>query len=167
MQPISAEIVEKTWQKLARMKPAQAIKTVEEAGKKQPGVLAYLMGVGGDDFDEEEREIMLYIGLVVWEIMIQGNPSMREISLEDLEAAEDANFDMLEKLGEESTGDFISMIDTMLSRYNQPEVLKYVVEALMENEEGEMVTEIDDDDEDNRGFMLIYLKTVVDCLDAA
>jgi len=167
MQRISAEIVERTWQKLAGMNPAEAITIVEEAGKKQPAVLAYLMGVGGDDFDQEEREIMLYIGLVVWKIMTGGNPSMPEISLEDLETAEDANFDMLENLGGESTDDFVSMIDNMLSRYNQPEVLKYVVEALMEGDEGEMAMEIDDEEEDNRGFMLIYLKTVVDCLDAA
>ena len=166
MQPISAEIVEKTWQKLAQMKPAEAIKMVEEAGKKQPALLAYLMGVGGDAFDQEEREIMLYIGFVVWKIMAQGNASLPVISLEDLEAAEDANFKLLEKLSEESPGDFISMVDSMLSRYNQPEVLKYVVEALMEDEEGDMAMEADDEEE-NMGLMMIYLKTVVDCLDAA
>ena len=51
----------------------------------------------------------------------------------------------------------------MLNQYNQIEVLKYIVEAIME--EGEEEDEIDID-EDNKGWMLIVLKTIVDCFDA-
>ena len=40
------------------------------------------------------------------------------------------------------------------------EVLKYVVEALMEETEEDALIR-----DDNKGIMMIYLKTIIDCFD--
>lgn len=46
MQPISAEIVEATWQKMATIPPSQAQKLIEQMSRQQPLILAYLMATG-------------------------------------------------------------------------------------------------------------------------
>lgn len=49
---------------------------------------------------------------------------------------------------------------TIINSYRQPEVLRYVVEALMEEpEEGCLIRD------ESKGIMLLDLKTVIDCFD--
>jgi hypothetical protein len=48
----------------------------------------------------------------------------------------------------------------IINNYGPPEVLRYVIEALMEEpEEGYLIRD------ENKGIMLLDLKTVIDCLD--
>ena len=48
----------------------------------------------------------------------------------------------------------------MISGYSQPEVLKYVVEAIMEQPDEDCVIR-----DENLGVMFLDLKTVIDCFD--
>jgi len=80
--------------------------------------------------------------------------------LKAIKKIEDKNFNMLEYLEGETETDFFATVATIIENYNQPEVLKYVVEALME-EDGEAVAIRNE----NAGIMMIYLKTVLDCFD--
>lgn len=61
--------------------------------------------------------------------------------------------------GETETG-FIEATTAIINNYGQPEVLRYVVEALMEEPEEGCVIQ-----DDNKGIMLLDLKTVIDCFD--
>lgn len=162
MKPISQEIVEKTWQEMSNLQDMEAVLLMSKMDRDQPGVLAYLMAAGDDLLNQDERELLLYLGTVVWQIMFQGTRSLRRVTIPQLESAENANFSTLDDLSGESPGDLIAAVEEMVSSYNQPEVLKYVVEALMEEDDEEI-----DITEDSKGLMLIYLKTVIDCFDAA
>jgi hypothetical protein len=199
MKPISRETIERTWQQMTQMEEEQALADVEKLGREQPAVLAYLMAAGGDIFDQDERELMLYLGLVVWKIMSQGETPLKKIAMENLDAEEETNFKILEDLAEESQGDVAAFTADMLADFNQIEVLRYVVEAIMMDEEfdesdfdieeGDLIPEDDFDfaeddldfaeddldfaeddidiDENAKGMMLMYLKTVISCFDAA
>ncbi len=160
MQPLSAETVEATWQEIAQWDPAKFPPLIQKMSSEQPGLLAYLMACGEDIFNQSEKELVLYIGVVVWQIMSKGGQKLPKVTVEQLEKAEEKNFMMLEDLVDESEGDFIAVVDNTISNYNQLEVLHYVVEAIMEDEEEVEI------DEDNKGYMLIFLKTVIDCLDS-
>ena len=162
MNPISAEIVESTWQEMSQLTPESVFPLVDEFSKKQPDVLAYLMAAGGDIFSEYERELLFYVGVVVWRMMSRGDHPLPMISLPEIEKAEDANYNTLEALAGDSEGDFIVAAENMFRQYNQVEVLRYVVEAIMEDEENEETIS-----EESKGLMLIVLKTVIDCFDAA
>lgn len=78
MKPISSDIVEKTWEKMEETPPQKAWEIIEVMRRQQPFVLAYLMAVGGDMFNQAERELLLYLGVVIWQIMSQGYLSERE-----------------------------------------------------------------------------------------
>lgn len=160
MNPISAEIVEKTWQEMNAMSPLEAPKMINKLTKEQPIILAYLMAVGHDFLNQDEQELLLYLGIVVWRIMSQGDSRLPKVSEKVLDSVDESNIKMLEYLEGESETEFAETIETIYHDYNQTEVLKYIVEALFEEDEEE--TKIRDE---VKGMMFIYLKTVVDCLD--
>lgn len=166
MNTIPAEIVENTWRKMAYIPPSKAPNLVNQLAKEQPLILAYLMAAGEDLLNQNEQELLLYLGMVVWQIMSQGDTPLPEVTEETLDAIEDINIKMLEYLEGETDSDFAFTVETIFKNYNQPEVLKYVIEALMEDED-------EDEDEDEevvirdemKGMLLIYLKTIIDCFD--
>lgn len=160
MKPISSGIVEKTWKKLSSMSPLKAPRLINDMSKQQPLILAYLMAAGEDMLNQDEKELLLYLGVVVWQIMSQGSAPLPKVTEETLDAIENSNVKMLEYLEGESEIDFIETVENIFTNYNQTEVLKYVVEALMEEEDEESFIR-----DEVKGIMLIYLKTVIDCFD--
>jgi len=160
MEPISAEAVEKTWKRVASLSPRVAPKLIQRMTKEQPVILAYLLAVDHDIFNDDERQLLLYVGVVIWQIMSQGVQPLTMVSEAVLDAAERNNVKMAEYLQGETEEGFLQATRMMISSYNQPEVLKYVVEAIMEEpEEGCVIRD------ENRGIMLLDLKTVIDCFD--
>ena len=87
-------------------------------------------------------------------IMSQGDTPLIRIKPNVLDEAEDANMKMLECLEGEPESSFIKIINN----YSQPVVLKYVIEALMEEPEEDCLIR-----DENKGIVTIYLKTVIDC----
>ncbi len=160
MKPISADIVKSTWQRMAAMPPLEAPKLVDRMGQEQPVVMAYLMAVDHDLFNQEEREQLFYLGLVVWQIMSQGSAPLSRVTEKALDKAEEANMKMIESLMEAAEPDFTETTRTMIDNYGQPEVLRYVVEALVEAAEDEDIRD------ENMGIMMLDLKTVIDCFHA-
>jgi hypothetical protein len=158
---ISKEVVEKTWKDMAATSLRDAPAIAKRFQKLQPFLSTYLLAVGGDELNRDERELLFYLGLVVWKIMAKGDKKLEEVSSEAIEEAEKKNLNMVNYLSEENKDfDFIKTVESIIKEYNQKNVLKYVVEALEEHdpEEGNLRDE-------SIGPMFIYLKTVIDCLD--
>ncbi len=161
MNPISSDVVEKTWNMIGEIPEHKASEMVNRMGEQQPLMLAYLMEAGDDELNREEREQLLYLGIVVWQIMLQGTSTPPVINEEILEGVEDVNIKMLEYVDGEPDSDFVDTIKKIMNNYNQPEILRYVVEALMEDTDEEESNIRDE----NIGLLFIYLKTVIDCFD--
>ena len=158
---ISAEVVERTWQRIAGQSVKDAQKLVNRMSKEQPVVLAYLMAVDNDIFNQSEREVLLFLGVVVWQIMLQGTRPLPKVTEKILDKAEAGNLEMAEYLRGETEAGFEEATRKIIGGYKQPEVLQYVVEAIMEDtEESSPIRE------ENKGIMLLDLKTVIDCFDA-
>ena len=160
MKPIPADTVEDTWARMVDMSPQDAPEMIERLTQQQPLILAYLMAVGDEMFNPDERELLLFLGIVIWQTMLQGDTPLPEVTEQMIEEIEASNFKMLEYLEGESEADFIETTENILNTYNQKEILAHVLEAIMEEPDEE--TEIS---EENQGMMMIYLKTVIDCFD--
>ncbi len=205
MQPLSAEIVEATWQKMATIPPGQAQKLIEKMSRQQPLILAYLIVSGEDLLNQAERELLLYMGVVIWQMMQQGDKRPGPVTEAMLKEADRRNLSMLEYLEGDSEEEFLGTVQALMDSYNQREVLRYAVETLIEGDEDDFDEEFeleqqdelelehehdddmdefeeednDDEDEDDelddqpdgivrdrmKGMMMLYLKTVIDCLD--
>ena len=160
MKPIPADVVEKTWKKVGGMSPQDAPELIDRMTKQQPLILAYLMGIGGDLFNQDEREVFVYAGIVIWQIMSQGETPLPEVTEEMIDEAEESNEKMLDYLEDESEIGIEEAVKDLLDNYNQKEVLRYALETIMEEpEEGCLIRD------KNKGMMMIYLKTVIDCFD--
>ncbi|MCX6844920.1 MAG: hypothetical protein NTX53_21875 [candidate division WOR-3 bacterium] len=160
MNTISADVVEKTWKRMATGEVADAQKLAAQMSREQPFVQAYLLAVGERDLNPDEAPLLLYIGTVVWQMFVHGGRRVAMVKGDALDRAEKANMKMLEYLEGEPETDFTKVVESLASNYNQVEVLRYVASALMEEPE-----EGCDIREESLGQTFIHLKTVVDCLD--
>ena len=157
---ISAETVTRVWQDMARASLDEVPHLLNQMQAEQPVVLVYLLAVDDSIFNEHERELIFYLGMVVWQMMKQSKRRLRKVTHKKLMQAEEANYDLLERISVSPEADFESVTETMLATYPEPEVFRYIVEAIMEEED------YDPDDppirEEYRGLAFVHLKTVLD-----
>lgn len=135
MQTLSEELVERTWKKMADMPFEKMPKLIDKMQDEQPVLVAFLMGMSHDDFNQAERELQFYLGAVVWQIMRQGTPSPKPVEERRMDELIERTDQMAEYLMGESDVDFVNSTINIFGNHNQPHVLRYVVEALFEDEE--------------------------------
>jgi len=159
MKPISKEIIKKICRKIDRITPLEAQQISSVMQKEQPYILIYLLAIGdANNFTQNEKEQLLYLGGVIWQIMSQGNTPLPKVTDKMLNKAEEKNIKMLEYLEGESETDFIKSTEKIILNYNQKNILKYIIETIVEDKECLLRDEV-------KGIMAIYLKTVIDCFD--
>jgi hypothetical protein len=165
-EPISYEIVTKTWERMADTPVYQAEGLIHQMERQQPNLLAYLLAQDEEIFSQPERETILYVGMVIWQVMKQGKRKPRKVTQKKIFEAEEVNYDFLEQLSEDTEGDFMSATLAMLENYAEPEVFRYIVEAIMEDEADDQEEDSPMQDE-NRGLAFLILKTALDALIAS
>ncbi|MCX7766200.1 MAG: hypothetical protein N2246_05780 [Candidatus Sumerlaeia bacterium] len=168
MKPISRREIDIVLQKINSATTREIKALVNRLAKEQPEILVYLLTVNEDMFSEAERQELVYLGLVVWQTMTQGIKSPVQITAEDIITAENANYDFIASMFQGSPDGYMLAIDNLFKNYSQPALLNFIVEALMEenelSEEDEEM-EISPIREEVKGYMLVSLKTIIDCLD--
>ncbi|KAA3619525.1 MAG: hypothetical protein DWQ05_02030 [Calditrichaeota bacterium] len=160
MQHIDNDTIEQIWESMNYLTIDESMILVNQMTKEHPLIVAYLMTAGEDMLSKDERELLIYLGMVVWKIMTQLSGPLPAVTNETLEAAEDRNIQMLEYLEGEPEEEFLNTVGVLIENYNQSEILRYVVEAIIE----------DDDDsvyigDEAKGTMLLCIKTVIDSFD--
>ena len=160
MGPIPEAIVEKTWQEVAGFSPDRAKKEMMKIGNSQQELLAFVME-SAKEMSREVRELAIYMFVVVYRMFQEAHGKIKKISSEEIIKCYKHNESLMERLEgvHEKFLDRIASVQTS----RQPYVVKYVVDALMEE---------DDEREDGlalieeqKGFLFLLLKTVIDVLD--
>jgi hypothetical protein len=158
MEPIPEAIVEKTWQEVAGFSPDRAKKEMIKIGNNQPDLLAFVME-SSKEMGQEVRELAIYMFLVIYRMFQKAHGKIKKISSEEIIECYEHNESLMERLegADEKFLDRIASVQTS----RQPYVVNYVVEALME-EEGEDAVALT---EEQKGFLYLLFKTVIDVLD--
>ena len=160
---ISAETVTQTWQRMAQTSVSEVPDLIEQMDAEQPVMMAYLLAAKSLPFNRNEFELVYYIGLVVWQIMKQSERPLREVTRKKLRQAEEANEDLFDRLGPGTGTDSGRLTALLAFQYPEPEVLRYIVEAIVEEPEpGE--TPIRDE---YKGLAFVYLRTALDAFIAS
>ena len=160
MKPISADIIENTWKRMKDMPMDESLNIMEQFGKEQPVLLAYLYDQAGN-FNRSEKGLMLYAGTVVWCIMSQGARPLPKISEQRLEEVERKNNRMLDYIAGEPEAEIPKIMKVIMSGYIQHLILEHILaEVMKEPDKGERVIR-----EENSGILMYCLKTVIDCFD--
>jgi hypothetical protein len=160
MNPISQELVDETWQAFAGLSPARARKETIKVNKNQPNLLAFMMEFT-QDLDREVQELAIYMFYVVCRMFQKSSKkSLKRISPEEIINCYEKTERFIESLEGAHERFFERIAKVQLSE--QPYVMKYVVEALMEAPEEEDPVILTEDDV---GYLFLLFKTVVDLLD--
>ncbi len=115
---------------------------------------------------QHEKKLIHYLGVVVWQMVKQSSKRLLKVTRKKLNRAEDTNLENLDFLASDTEADFVSATRFMLERYAEPEVLGYIIEALMDEEEYEETGDIPIRDE-YRGLAFIHLKIALDAFIAS
>jgi len=158
MEPLSEGFVEKTWQQIAKFTPDKANKEMIAMGKSQPDLLAFLMAYT-EDLQQEVKELAIYIAFVVYKMFFDSSGKIPRISSKEIMSMYDENMSLMESL-EGAHEKFIDRIaNVQVSK--QPYVMKYVLEALMEDAEEDGIDLTDED----IGSLFILFKTEIEVLE--
>jgi hypothetical protein len=160
MEPLSEELVEKTWEEFAAFPPEQAQKETAIISKNQPNLLAFMMEFT-QELSQEVKELAIYMFYVLYR-MFQKNSKkkIKRISAEEIITSYEKNEHFIKSLEGVHDKFFERIAGVQLS--GQPYVMKYVVETLMEAPEDEDPVALTEED---MGYLFLLLKTVVDLLD--
>ena len=159
MKPIPEALVEKTWEEFAGFSPVRAEKELMKVGNTQPDLLAFVTE-STEEMVQKARELAIYMFLVVYRMFQEAHGKIKRISSEEIIECYEHNESLMERL-EGSHEKFLDRI-TSLQTSKQPYVVKYVADALMEEDEGEDALELT---EEQKGFLFLILKAVIDVLD--
>jgi hypothetical protein len=161
LEQIPESIVETTWQEVAGFRSDRAKKEMMKVGNKQPELLAFVME-SSQEMGQEVRELAIYMFLVVYRMFQEAHGKIKKISYEEIIECYEHNEGLMERL-EGAHDKFLDRVASVQTP-RQPYVVKYVVDALMEEDEeggGDALALTDE----QKGFVFLLLKTVIDVLD--
>jgi hypothetical protein len=157
---IPAENVEKIFEQMWNMSEQEAFKLSYVMEKEQPLLLAYLAAVDKDLLNQQEREMLFYLGTVVWQVMAANQSPLPAIEEKGLLACEQVNNQMAQSLKSDDSKTFAATVKKILKECRQAEVMRYVIAALMDEDSSENTVR-----DENLGFIILDLKTVIECFD--
>jgi hypothetical protein len=157
---ISAESVEKAYSVICGLTEQEAYRLSFDFQKDQPLLLAYLTVVDQAILNQEERELLFYLGAVIWKIMLPEDRKLTEVNQDRLLSIEAANQKTGESLRISGSVKFAEVVKKLLQECSQPEVLRYAIAALMDEDNDENTVR-----DENLGIIILDLKTVIEYLD--
>jgi hypothetical protein len=159
---ISEETVTQAWQYVSTLPENDAQKLINTFTDDQPYIMTYLVVISeSEEFDEDEGQSFFFIGLVVWQIMRNTPGGLKKINEKNLDQVVTDSEKELDVMATDSPGDFFAVASAKAENYPEPEVLKYILEAIMEMDED---AEQPSFREENIGMAFMHLKIVLDAL---
>ena len=133
---------------------------IDEMGGEQPLMLAFLMEMGEDDFNDDEQELLLFLGVAVWRIMREANNGeLAAVSEAVFELSKNDNLAFIEEVESGIKQDFLTSLAGQPEEYPQADLLAFVIESVTEEEAYWVRPK-------NQSMMVAFLKIVIDCFDA-
>jgi len=157
---ITYDEIDQRWAEMGGLELSEIPALVDNLKEQQPFVFTYLMATGSELLNQNEREALLFMGIMVWEIAENGSRSLPMITGELLDSKEEKNIEMLEYLAGEPETEFMETVEKIMECYPQAELLKYIIDRLMEEPDKGVALR-----DDSIGMMVLYLKTLIDCMD--
>lgn len=160
MEPISEAMVEETWMEVSTLSPSAAQSQVRLVCENQPQLLQFIMELT-EDMSEDAHELAFYIFFVVVKMFERAyGAKVGQVGTEKIIESFEANQELIERMAQVHEKFVERLYEPSL--WDQPYVLRYVVEALMEAADAE--EEPVAISEEEFGHLFLVLKTVIDSL---
>ena len=135
-------------------------KTTHEFAERQPAILSFLMSDHEGALNNDERDFMIYLAIVIWRSVEHVNSECKIVRPKKISSAEEANWAVIEKIKRRN---FRDRLDVFFEDTLQEDLLAFIEDSLT-------LDEIDDGADGiqvtKEGIepMFVMLKTVVDVL---
>jgi len=161
MQTIPRQKITEAWDRLCEMEEEEVNSVVKEFMEEQPALGIYLFSSMEDLEGGPESTPLIDLVILAWQVMRStADRPLKSVSPEDIENAEEANTSSLEDLEEASEAEWENSVRDLVENYNQRELMGFGLEVLMSDHE-----ENPELAPDSVGMEMMWLKTVIDCLD--
>ncbi|MEL6592307.1 MAG: hypothetical protein AAFP02_04775 [Bacteroidota bacterium] len=161
MQQISLDQVDATYDWISSMEDETEIEGLVIAfSEAQPILFAYVMTMGEVDFDQDENELLLFLGLVIWQTYLRSGRKLVAVEEAQIEAVQAENASMLEYLADENESGFEQVARNLMQEGAHPQLLAFLVEIIFEDEEDIIRPH-------NQGIMFIFLKVIIDAIESS
>ncbi len=162
MQIIPEELVEEIWQEVSGFTPQRGGREMQKLGQEQPELLAFMLELS-DDLDLEVKELAVYMFVVVYRMFRKAyGKRIRKVTAKKILDGYEKNERLILDLEEAHEKFYDRIARVQISE--QPFVVRYVVETLVEMPDEEDPIVLTDDD---IGVVFLLLKTVIDLLNQA
>jgi len=158
MKIISDDVIEQVLDDQGELDFMGVERLIAQMSREQPSILAYLMASNEEHYNFEEKQLLLFLGVNIMQMMKKGHGNVEQVSMDAIEDAQHSNIKMFEYLEEENPKDFEETAALIFKEYNQKNVLRYIVEALFDDPDDSIRS-------DRKGLLFFDLKTILDCLD--
>ncbi len=159
MHTVQEQVVESTWREVASLDPTAAARLMEDAATRQPALLAYVMA-STDEWRPAVSELAVYLYYVVLRMFEVSAPmELKQVSMPQLEQHVDRNEALMDRL-QPAHERFLERAAEVESS-KQPFVVRYILEALLEEEHPDVAPPFTDEE---TGRLYLTLKTIVDAL---
>ncbi len=159
MTPISAEDLLAVLEHLETMDPEQELEPlIDRFAEEQPLLAAYLDDWGGEDFNDDEHEVLLFFGVALWHCVEKHSEGpLDEITDDTLERIQEENEELLEKISSEQ-GEISGLeVRGLLQNHPQFAMLNELFNVIIEEESENIRPK-------NLGELLLFLKIAADAL---
>ncbi len=158
MHTITRDLADQTWDRLMNIEDDDTLEMlIDRMGDAQPAAMAYLMSMGEGDFNEDEQEFFLILGMWIWQTLVASGSELAELNDDHFEAVREENVPWLEEMAEESSVGWVAIARKIVAAHPQSALLQATVE-LIEEEDEDVIRE------QNRGVLLIFLKILTEAL---
>lgn len=128
--------------------------------KRQPALYNYLFSKDTTIFNQQEKELLYYVVLVIWQTMAKLLTIPQRIAAKKIDTIQDANWKVIENLPNRlSTQSLEMFLDSFFDNHPQEELVGLIIDMLDESEETEKVLT-----KESIIPIFVLLKTMVDSL---
>lgn len=156
MELIEQDIIEAAIEELSSSAEKQQ-ELIEQFQEDQPMVFSYLFSESFDSFTEEEKDLLLFIGLVNWRSITKVYPDCPAVSETMINDAEEENWEMIEDMKHKS---FQHKLDFFFEGYPQEDLLA-VAEDLIIDDDDQFITQV------AKEAIFVSAKTIIDAFTVA
>lgn len=157
---ITPEIIDKIAERIGAFDEFQTSEKLEEINSKQPGIFSYILSEKETYlFSKEEKAILYYLIIVIWEAVNQELEMPQRIGMKVIDEIQFENWKAIEELKHPQNQPLDDFFEPFIGTHIEAELLYFVCDGLEEIEVEEKVIAKD-------GLFPLYtmLKTVVDAL---
>ena len=161
MTTLPREGILQAWERVCAFDEAQTTAVTKQFLIQQPALSAYLLACTEELGEEAGESTVIDLTITIWEAMTLANGRrLKMVRPKLIDQAEAANTKVLEKLELASEHEWQETVKQLVFGYNQRELLTFCMEILMADDE-----ETPELAPDRIGLELLWLKTIIDCLD--